>query len=290
MKIDKFKNSIYSATGTSESKSMNLSLKNLFQSKFIDDEGKEEKVDFLNASFSTSHNFTADSLRWSDLRSNFSTRILGKNITVTTTHSLYKLKDEGGKINRFFYEDGNLPRLINLNTSLGYTIDNKTFASEDDEEQKTRKEQKENLQNKEKLDQSTDQDTSALEDTFNTSVSKELERTKNINIPWSTSFLLNYSLNRANPSKEIERISLTTNADFSITKNWKISWSANFDLIGKDLVYQNINIYRDLHCWEMSFNWQPLQGFFLFRINVKEASLKDIKYTRRPRTTIYSDY
>ncbi len=287
--IDKFKNSPFGGTGSRESKRMNLSLGNLFQAKFIDDEEKEEKIDFFKANFSASHNFTSDSLKWSDLRSNFNTRILGKNITITTTHSLYKIKDNGGKRDQLFYEDGNLPRLINLNTSFGYTINNKTFAPEEDEKNISGKTKKDDLQNEDDTDQISEQD-SSLEDTFNTTVLKERERTKKINIPWSTSFLLNYSLNRANPAKEVERISLSTNADFTITKNWKISWRANFDLVEKDLVYQNINIYRDLHCWEMSFNWQPLQGYFLFRINIKDPSLQDIKYTRRPRGNIYSNY
>ena len=131
---------------------MNFSLGNLFQSKFIDAEGKETKVDFFKANFSASHNFTAESFKWSDLRSNFSTTILGKSITVTTTHSLYKIKNNGDKIDRLFYQEGKLPQLKNLNTSFNYTINSQTFSSKEEGKKKTpRKEVKAALENKKEI-------------------------------------------------------------------------------------------------------------------------------------------
>lgn len=290
VEIDKFKNSPFGGTGRRESKNMNFSVGNLFQSKFIDEEGKEEKVDFFSVNFSAGHNFTSDSLNWSDLRSNYKTSVLGKSITFTTTHSLYKIRENGRKINRLFYQDGNLPRLTNFNTSFGFTINNETFAVKKEDSNQSRKDRKIALKDKKEEEQVAVIDSSDLDDAFSSSVAKERERTKNINIPWSTNYNLSYSLNRANPSNIVERIGLSTKADLTITKNWKFSWSANFDLVERDLVYQNINIYRNLHCWEMSFNWQPLRGYFLFRINIKEASLKDIEYTRKPRGTIYNGY
>ena len=288
--VDKFGNTPFGSTGRSESKRMGISLGNLFQAKFIDEDEKESKVDFLSINSSTSHNFTADSLKWGDIGSSFRTSILGKSITVSTTHSLYKITQQGRKVNRFFYEDGGLPRLTRLSTSLNYTIDSNTFSKEEDDKNKSRKEKKEDAKNTQEVSQVIEADSSDLEDAFTSTQAEERERVKNINIPWSSSFGLNYSTNRANPSNILETLSLTTRANLTLTKNWKISWSANFDLIENDMTYQTFNIYRDLHCWEMSLNWQPIQGYFLFRISIKEPSLKDIKYTRRPRGTIYDSY
>lgn len=289
--IDKFANSPFGGTSRNESRNMNISLNNLFQAKFIDDEGKEKKVDFFTANFSTSHNFKADSLKWSNLRSSFRTHILGKDITFTTIHSLYNLGKKGKVIDQLFYEKGKLPRLINFNTSFGYTINDKTFASKEDQNDKKSRKEKRNSSGKAQTEAETSVTPDSLQNEFITDEQqKEKDITKNIKLPWSMSFNLNYSYSKTDPNNPYERISLSTNAEFKLSQNWKIRWQANFDLVKKDLVYQTFNIYRDLHCWEMSFNWQPSIQYYKFQINIKEPILKDIKVTKRPRNVIYPNY
>jgi hypothetical protein len=290
--IDKFSRSPFGGTSRNESRNMNISLNNLFQAKFIDEDGKEEKVDFFKANFSASHNFKADSLKWSNLRSSFSTRILGKDIRVTTTHSLYNLGKSGKVIDQLFYEKGKLPRLLNLNTSFGYTISDKTFSSKEEDKKESRKEKRENGSTEDdEVNQAAKQDSIEQSMGFESTQSKEKEITKNISIPWSASFNINYSLSRQNTDVPLDkRISLSASANLSLTKNWKIRWQGNFDLVKKDLVYHSFNIYRDLHCWEMSFNWQPTQQYFRFQINIKEQMLQDIKVTKRPSGTYYPNY
>ncbi|MBK6839347.1 MAG: hypothetical protein IPG90_14655 [Bacteroidetes bacterium] len=44
-----------------------------------------------------------------------------------------------------------------------------------------------------------------------------------------------------------------------------------------------VNIYRDLHCWEMRLNWTPfgyLEGYN-FQINVKSSILPDLKLLKK---------
>jgi len=69
----------------------------------------------------------------------------------------------------------------------------------------------------------------------------------------------------------------------SLTPKWKIGFQSGYDFINKDLTYTSVNIYRDLHCWEMKFNWVPF-GFrkmYTIDINVKSAILQDLKLSRR---------
>ena len=68
----------------------------------------------------------------------------------------------------------------------------------------------------------------------------------------------------------------------TITKKWRINYTATYDAILGELAYQSISIYRDLHCWEMSFNWQPTVDYYSFRINVKADILQDLKLTKHP--------
>lgn len=66
--------------------------------------------------------------------------------------------------------------------------------------------------------------------------------------------------------------------DVYITKKWRVGFTTGYDFVQKSLSYTSIDIYRDLHCWEMSFNWVPF-GYrkgVSFTINVKAATLKDV--------------
>ncbi|MFC1556273.1 hypothetical protein ACFL67_04235, partial [candidate division KSB1 bacterium] len=91
---------------------------------------------------------------------------------------------------------------------------------------------------------------------------------------------ISYSYNSFNPDNVRKNIQANTNFDVKITKNWNVRHAARFDLVEKEIVYQDFQIYRDLHCWEMSFNWTPrggsLSGFFL-EIRIKDPNLRDIK-------------
>jgi hypothetical protein len=58
---------------------------------------------------------------------------------------------------------------------------------------------------------------------------------------------------------------------------------SGYDFVAKDFSFTSIDIYRDLHCWEMRFNWIPF-GFrqsYNFSINVKSGMLQDLKLNRR---------
>ncbi len=288
--VDKFQRSPFGGTNRGESQRMNISFANLFQAKFIDDKGKEEKVDFLKANFTTSHNFLADSLKWGRVNSSFTTKIFGKSITARATHSLYARSNDGSReVNEFVFERGNLPRLISFNTSFGYTINNKTFAPKIDENKEGSRRDKRNGKNSK--DGKTQADADSLDEQIDIedTLKKERDKTKKIELPWSATFNLNYSL-RPEATFNQRTINLSTSANFKLTKNWKIRWQANFDLEKKDLVYQSFNIYRDLHCWEMSFNWQPTQDYYSFQINIKAPSLQDIKVTKHPTRSVYNRY
>ena len=78
---------------------------------------------------------------------------------------------------------------------------------------------------------------------------------------------------------------MSARANLQLTKNWKISWNAQFDLETRDITSQNFSIYRDLHCWEMSFGWQPMINYYSFKINVKSSILKDLKVTKHPSSS-----
>ncbi len=104
----------------------------------------------------------------------------------------------------------------------------------------------------------------------------------NFNIPWS--FSGGVIIGQTQSGAQILRNAiLNFSGDVSLTEKWKISFSSGYDFEQKEISFTSIDIYRDLHCWEMRFNWIPF-GFrqsYNFTINVKSGMLQDLKLNRR---------
>jgi len=71
--------------------------------------------------------------------------------------------------------------------------------------------------------------------------------------------------------------------DLSLTQNWKIGFTSGYDFTNKGLTYTEVNIFRDLHCWEMRFNWIPfgIRKSYMIQINIKSSMLQDLRLMRR---------
>jgi hypothetical protein len=109
-------------------------------------------------------------------------------------------------------------------------------------------------------------------------------------VPWNLSF--NYTLSyvstyvaaKYNFKSEVVQ-TLGFSGNFSLTDKWKFTFSSGYDFVNHGLSYTSLDIYRDLHCLEMRFNWIPF-GYYRswnFQINIKAESLKDIKYKKEQR-------
>ena len=108
--------------------------------------------------------------------------------------------------------------------------------------------------------------------------------------PWSLS--LSYNLRRSTnityaafmgiPNNQVVQ-TLTVNGDVSLSPKWKVNFSTGWDFTNHGLSYTSLNVYRDLHCWEMRFNWIPIGSYksWNFTINVKAQALQDLKLTKK---------
>jgi hypothetical protein len=59
--------------------------------------------------------------------------------------------------------------------------------------------------------------------------------------------------------------------------------STGWDFTNGQLSFTSIDLYRDLHCWEMRFGWIPkgAQQSWNFSINVKASVLQDLKLNKK---------
>lgn len=200
------------------------------------------------------YDFAADSLNWSRLTmSGRSTLFKQLYLTYSFIFDPYSINEEGRRVNVTEWSANR--RLLRFSSgtysvSLNYRIDHNTFKSKDPERQKAR-------------------------------------------LPWSLTFnyTFTYGINdnldyyRAlYYNEEIKKYTnnmvhtLNVSGDINITRKWKVGFTTGYDFVQKSLSYTSIDIYRDMHCWEMSFNWIPM-GYrkgWKFTINVKSSALRDV--------------
>ena len=71
--------------------------------------------------------------------------------------------------------------------------------------------------------------------------------------------------------------------DFNLTQQWKIAVTSGYNFSEKQLQVTSIDIYRDLHCWEMRLGAVPFgpRKNYNFTLNVKASVLQDLKLLRR---------
>jgi hypothetical protein len=107
-------------------------------------------------------------------------------------------------------------------------------------------------------------------------------------IPWSFSVNYNFNVVKAWTStydRRIGKVTQTLNfsGQLNITPKWKVSVTSGYDFIHNQISYTSIDVYRDLHCWEMRFGWVPKGGQqnWNFSINVKASVLQDLKLNKK---------
>lgn len=106
------------------------------------------------------------------------------------------------------------------------------------------------------------------------------------NVPISVTYNYALTLNRFySNGRDTSSVtqSLSAGLNFSLTPKWKVSVNSGYDFVNKTLSRTDVSVYRDLHCWQLAFNWVPLgfQKSFSIELNVKAQMLQDLKLAKR---------
>ena len=268
VKYDRFQNSIFGSTRRGKSKVMSFNLDNLIQARTVDGE-EENKFDILGFNSSTSYNFEAPEGRekWGQINTGIR---LQKFFTfnANVTHSLYKYNPDGPA--EFLYDSDKsffnqkFVRLTSFSTSTSFRFSGKGPGTDRESEP-------------DPLDLTSE---TGITPTDPQSRFFDEEGLSDMEIPWSFNGNISFRYNSFNPERVTKTIQSRTNLDIKITKNWNVRHSAQFDLVNKEIRYQDYQIYRDLHCWQLSFNWTPSGGLrsgYFLEIRIKDPKLSDIK-------------
>ncbi len=248
--------------------------------------GTKKIVLIDNFTINTSYDMARDSLNWSKVSLSGRTVLFKKlNITYSSQWDPYVL-DSTGKRNLNKFEWNVNHRLLridntNWNLSLNYTLE-PTAKKDTKTKEKT-------VPRKTVLSPDDPEYQLYL---MNPDSYIDFDIPWKFNISYNVRYIVNHTyLNYIHEADNnlVQTFNLT--GDFSITPKWKISFSTGYDFEAHKLAYTSFNIYRDLHCWEMRFNWIPIGGMksWNFQINVKSSMLQDLKLTKKKdfRDTYY---
>jgi hypothetical protein len=255
---------------------------NVFEMKTMptlgDSAQEGQKIQLMNLNAGISYNFSADSLNFSQIAVGFRTDVGHVlNVSGGTNFNLYKFDEAAGRdVNKFLIsEEGRLARMTSFNISLSTTLSGE-------------KAKKAAPQTGAQIRQA-DEDSIQRQQRESGYYGMFREEEPDLSIPWSLQLSWDFSENKV-PTQKFRSSNVRGSLGFNLTERWKISVSGSYDILNREVAAPNVSIYRDLHCWEMNFNWVPIGTYrgFQFEIRLKAPQLQDIKITKqRSARSIY---
>lgn len=174
-------------------------------------------------------------------------------------------------VNKYTWSKGQLPRLTNFGFSFDYSFNPESF--------KKKNEIKDQLNEKKVGGGITPEQAEAL-----AQISRDPNAFVDFNIPWNFSFQysFDYRTDAVGQNNSITN-NLSFSGDANITPKWKVTFNSGWDFQQKTISMTNFAIYRDLHCWDMSFSWVPFGAYQSYSviIKVKASVLQDLKLSKR---------
>lgn len=261
---------VFGGVSQGESQSLNFSVNNIFEMKLnprADDTTQTpRKMQLFTLGADAGYNMAADSMKLSDVRLSFRTSIQELlDIYGNATLSPYVFERNrleaqpdgstrtvfGRKVNRFLVNEGQgLARLTQFNINLSTSLSSKMFETSSPV--------------------STDSTNPALREVYS------------FRIPWTLTLGYDYSITSENPDNIFRNSGLRASLTFSFTPSWHVSMNGYYDIVNKEIGAPFINVRKDLHCWEMNFDWWPAGPYrrFMFVLRLKAPQLQDIKLER----------
>ncbi|HRK28373.1 MAG TPA: putative LPS assembly protein LptD [Chitinophagales bacterium] len=261
-----FEGAIFGAPSSGAVGSVGMSLNNNLQMKLLsakdtvnNGEKKINLIDRLN--FNTSYNMLADSMRWAPINFNGGVTFARKvQVNLSGAFDPYTIDDNGRSINQTHFKATGAPLRF---SSLSFTVATSITADE---------------LKKMVSGQGTEQEREELKNNPDAFVY--------FNIPWRLSLDYNLSLRptrRNGRDTTLVTQSLNFNGELNLSPKWRIAANSGYDFAFKRLSRTTLDIYRDLHCWEMVLTLAPTgqYRYYVFTIRVKSALLQDLKINRR---------
>ena len=241
--------------------------------------GGVKKVKLIDGfGFSSGYNFLADSFQLNNpvfyLRSSLFEKI---SITANATLNPYDYDSRGIPVNNLFSRNGKFywGRISSANLAISTNFKSKAKDAKKEEQRKTQLNEimsDPNLTDQQNLIDYMQQNPAEFVD---------------FNIPWSVSlsFSLYYNQQFKPDYSGFEKkfnSNISVNGSFSLSPKWMFTANGYYDLSTNKIQMFQMNISRDMHCWQMSIGVTPVGLYRYFNINIspKSSILQDLKVNR----------
>ncbi len=280
-----FQNAVYGGPSAGKTAGLGLSIDNNIEAKLrrksTDTSATDKKIKILQGfSISTFYNFAADSFKLSAISFSGHTALFKEKLNISFNGSLdpyvTKIRDSisNGRIvqykipiDRYSILDGKFPALTSFSVSASASLNPALFHPHNTLPQPGATLQTINPQQAAKL-ALLNSDPSAYVD---------------FNVPWNLSLNYSFSYNNSYISTNVSN-TVMISGDVNITPKWKVQYTSNYDVrAGRLSSATSFGIYRDLHCWDLSFQWLPFGYYKSYNVTlrVKASILQDLKLTKR---------
>ena len=257
-----FENGIYGGPSAQENGVVNLAINNMFELKVRNrkdstSENQEKKLRIIDAfNFNTNYNIARDSLNWAPLTISVRSQVLRGLIIDggATLDPYYTNPANNIRYNEWqFDRTGQLGTWTQARVAFSYNIQPKSSKPRSEENENTLRDA--NLYYTDFID---------------------------FDVPWNLRFNYNIQYRRIGQIDDITQV-IDLQGDANLTQNWRVAIRTGFDIKNQDVTFSEINLYRNLHCWEFSLGVVPfgIRQSYNFQINVKSSVLKDLQLPRR---------
>ena len=290
----RYQNSLFGIPSKSLSNSMGISIGNNFEAKVKDNDstatGPRKIVLLNNLNLSTSHNFAADSLRWSPTRLSSGFSFLKDKMAVNFGLTLdpYALNENNVRINKYNISNGGgLFRMTSANVNMNYSFSSSQLKGKSEEEEDPdQRNQLESTSSGGREDdlfgRAEDFTDRRMTDSQDSEPAPKYPsyRTK---LPWDIKLAYSFTYNNSLGQKNISNNSLMFSGNIDLTPKWKVGLSSGYDFKGKGFTYTQLRFNRDLNSWRLNFSWVPFsdRASWNFFIGIKSGLLSDIKYEKQ---------
>lgn len=269
----KTEDGVYGSPPMNRSGVINFTINNSLEAKVKSNKdtitGTQKLMLIENFALSTGYDLAKDSCNWQPLRISARTTLFNKLvINYSASFTPYIMDTNNNITNRFIWQEKNKlfqKQSSQWNLTFSWSLHSNKRSNEAEDISPTEMLYSPFVNNLETLPDVVD-----FSVPWNISLSGNFSRLSNYIVK-----IANYNTNKS--------FTLSATGDVSITSNWRVGFRTGYDFINKDFTYTSFDFYRDLHCWEMRFNWVPFgnRTGWNFTINVKASMLQDLKYEKR---------
>lgn len=227
--------------------------------------------------FAASYNFIADSFRLSPIQLYLRSTLFEKiNLTANASMNPYDFDKQGFPVNKLFSHNGKFSWGRITTGSLSLSTEFKSKPKDAKLADTRKKQMNEVLKDPGLIDQQN------LLDYMRQNPAEFVD----FNIPWTLGlgFSLFFQQQFTTDLKFVKKFNsnLNFNGSFNLTPKWNFSVNGYYDFDTKKLQTFQMNISREMHCWQMSIGITPIGLYRFFSINIspKASVLQDLKINR----------